>query len=92
MATHVYHLYVIRAQRRDALQQCLSANEIGSLIHYPVPPHLQEAYKKMGFKKGDFPITEELADTCLSLPMWPGMIRDQVCEIATIITAFYGHH
>ena len=91
MATHVYHIYMIRAQRRDALQQYLSSNEIGTLIHYPVPPHLQEAYKKMDFKKGDFPIAEELAGTCLSLPMWPGMTRDHVREIATTITAFYGH-
>ena len=65
-ATHVYHLYVIRTKKRDELRTFLSENGVGTLIHYPVPPHLQKAYQGLGYKKGDFPIAETLADTCLS--------------------------
>ena len=82
-ATHVYHQFVIRCKERDALQQYLSDNGIGTIIHYPVPPHLQEAYKFMGLGKGSFPIAEELAETMLSLPVWPGLTEEEVnytCE------------
>jgi dTDP-4-amino-4,6-dideoxygalactose transaminase len=59
------------------------------LIHYPVPPHLQEAYKELGHKKGDFPIAEEIADTCLSLPLWPGMNEEELHYTVATIKAFY---
>lgn len=88
-ATHVYHLYIIRTQRRDELQAYLNENGIGTLIHYPVPLHLQTAYKDLGFQKGDFPIAEELASTSLSLPIWPGMKRDQINEICDLISSFF---
>ena len=88
-ATHVYHLYVVRSSERDRLQQYLEEKGIGTLIHYPIPPHLQEAYKELGHKKGDFPVAESMADTCLSLPMWPGMTREHVVEVATAIAGFY---
>lgn len=88
-ATHVYHLYVIRTNQRIALQQHLQKNDIGSLIHYPIPPHLQEAYKALGHTKGSFPIAEEIANTCLSLPMWPGMNGEEVAFVAQKIRAFY---
>jgi dTDP-4-amino-4,6-dideoxygalactose transaminase len=88
-ATHVYHLYVIRTGKRDALQEHLSKNGIGTLIHYPIPPHLQKAYQHLGFKKGDFPIAEEIAATCLSLPIWPGMQQADVELIANTIKTFY---
>ena len=91
LATHVYHLYVIRAKDRDTLQNHLTHKGIGSLIHYPVPPHLQGAYKALNYKKGDFPISEEIANTCLSLPMWPGMTKDNVAQVAIAIRAFYEH-
>jgi dTDP-4-amino-4,6-dideoxygalactose transaminase len=81
-ATHVYHLYVIKTKNRDGLQKHLSENGIGTLIHYPIPPHLQKAYQALGFKKGSFPIAEELADNCLSLPIWPGMTLEQVNIVA----------
>jgi len=89
-ATHVYHLYVVRTKYRDALQQYLTQNGIGTLIHYPVPPHLQEAYKNLGFEKGDFPIAEEIAYSSLSLPMWPGMNREMVNIIAKSISNYFG--
>ena len=80
-ADHVYHLYVIRTNDRNKLQLDLNAKGIQTMIHYPVPPHLQKAYKYLGFKKGDFPIAEEIAKTCLSLPVWPGMLTEDLEEI-----------
>lgn len=79
----VWHLFVVRHARRDALQQALTARGVGTLIHYPVPPHLQPAYADLGFKRGAFPITEQIHDTCLSLPMGPHLTDaqvDYVCE------------
>ena len=87
-ATHVYHLYVVHTPQRAALQQHLTAQGIGSMIHYPVPPHLQQAYQGLGFAPGRFPIAEELANTCLSLPMWPGMTEAHVAAVAGAIRAF----
>lgn len=84
-ASHVYHLFVIRSERRDALQQYLHQMEIGTLIHYPIPPHLQEAYKGLGYQSGDFPIAEKLAKTSLSLPIWPGMTEEMVIRICDLI-------
>jgi dTDP-4-amino-4,6-dideoxygalactose transaminase len=88
-ASHVYHQYVIRSKYRDQLQDHLTKREIGTLIHYPVPPHLQEAYKSLKHQKGDFPIAEQIADTCLSLPVWPGLSKDQQEEITTQIRQFF---
>ncbi|GEO03226.1 aminotransferase [Adhaeribacter aerolatus] len=88
-ASHVYHLYVIRTEKRNELQQYLNERGIGTLIHYPVPPHLQEAYINLAFKKGDFPIAEEIANTCLSLPIWPGLKKNDIDRIAAIIKLFY---
>ena len=87
-ATHVYHLYVVRSNRRDELKKYLEENEIGTLIHYPIPPHLQNSYKSLGYKKGDFPIAEDLAQTSLSLPIWPGMRFQDVLKISTLISEF----
>ena len=87
-ATHVYHLYVVHTPRRDALQQHLAAQGIGTLIHYPVPPHRQQAYAGLNMPAGAFPIAEELADTCLSLPLWPGMTEAHVAAVAAAIRSF----
>jgi dTDP-4-amino-4,6-dideoxygalactose transaminase len=88
-ATHVYHLYVIRINERDELQEFLAANGVGTLIHYPVPPHLQKAYAHLGYKKGDFPIAEKIANTCLSLPLWPGMQPEDVEFVKLSIQRYY---
>jgi len=88
-ASHVYHLYVVRAIRRDELQKYLHQQGIGTLIHYPIPPHLQKAYNHLGFKKRDFPVAEEIADTCLSLPIWPGMTNKEVDYISECIQSFF---
>lgn len=77
-AEHVYHLYVVRTKNREKLQKEMHRNGIGTLIHYPIPPHLQKAYKYLGYKKGDFPISEELAETLISLPIWVGMTKSEV--------------
>jgi dTDP-4-amino-4,6-dideoxygalactose transaminase len=87
-ATHVYHLYVVHTPQREALQQHLTAQGIGTLIHYPVPPHRQQAYASLNLPAGTFPIAEELAATCLSLPMWPGMTEEQVAAVAAAVRVF----
>jgi dTDP-4-amino-4,6-dideoxygalactose transaminase len=66
----------------------LHDNGIGTLIHYPIPPHLQEAYRALGYKKGDFPIAEEIAETAVSLPLWPGMSKEEVIEVSNYIKIF----
>jgi len=70
-AGHVWHLFVITHPERDQLKAYLEKKGIDVLIHYPVPPHLSDAYAELGYKAGDFPLTENLADTVLSLPMGP---------------------
>jgi dTDP-4-amino-4,6-dideoxygalactose transaminase len=84
-ADHVYHLYVVRSKYRIELQKFLLENGVQTMIHYPVPPYLQQAYSNLGYKSGDFPIAEEIADTCLSLPIWPGMKNSDVEYIADLI-------
>lgn len=88
-ATHSYHLYVIRTSKRNELQEYLAAGNIGTLIHYPIPPHLQKAYQHLNLRVGSFPIAEELASTSLSLPIWPGMTLENVESICTRINDFY---
>jgi len=88
-ASHVYHLFVIRSAFRDELQKHLSVHGIGTLIHYPVPPHLQKAYTSLGYQKGDFPIAEELSETSLSLPLWPGMQSSEIEHVANAIRQFF---
>ena len=87
--THVYHAYVIRTPHRNALQQHLTQASIGTLIHYPIPPHLQPAYAHLGYTTGSFPVAEEIANTCLSLPLWPGMTREQVEEVSETVRRFF---
>ncbi|MCF1716392.1 DegT/DnrJ/EryC1/StrS family aminotransferase [Flavihumibacter sp. RY-1] len=88
-ATHVYHLYVIRTKYRNKLQKYLSDQGVCTLIHYPIPPHLQNAYSHLNYSKGAFPIAEELADTSLSLPIWPGLNLKQIETISMHIKAFF---
>ena len=81
-ADSVWHLFVVRHPERDALQAYLDRAGIGTLIHYPVPPHLSQAYAEDGWKQDDFPITERLASTVLSLPIGPHL--EQAAQQATI--------
>lgn len=88
-ATSVYHIYAVHTPQRDALQAFLSERGVGSLIHYPLPPHLQDAYADLGWEKGAFPIAEELAATELSLPIFPGISEAQVDYVAEQIRQFF---
>ena len=81
-AEPVWHLFVVRHPKRDALQQKLAAADIGTLIHYPVPPHLSGAYADGRWSRGSFPVTEELSDTVLSLPMGPHLAKEPVGDVA----------
>lgn len=87
-ARHVYHLYVIRHPRRDALMDALKAHGIGTLIHYPVPNHLQAGYRDLGYKAGALPVTEQAAQEILSLPMYVGLHETDVQRVADAVGAF----
>ena len=75
---HVYHLYVIRTARRAGMQAYLAERGISTLIHYPVPVHLQTAYLHLGYAAGSFPVTEQVASEILSLPLYPHLGREEV--------------
>ena len=87
-ADHIYHQYVIRCKRRDELMAYLKDRGISTIIHYPIPPHLSEAYEYLGFKKGDFPVTEACADEVLSIPMFNGITEEEVKYVADVINEF----
>ena len=91
-ATNVYHQYVIRTDKRDELIKYLDEKGIGTIIHYPIPPHLAEAYRYLGHQKGDYPITEHLADTVLSIPMYNGMTDEEQAYVIDAINAFDGRN
>jgi dTDP-4-amino-4,6-dideoxygalactose transaminase len=85
---HVYHLYVVRCPHcahRDELKSYLAERGVGTAIHYPVPIHLQEAYRDLGYRRGDFPVTEACADEILSLPMYPELREDEVRGIGRLV-------
>ena len=80
---HVYHLYVVQADNRDNLRQRLTESGIESGLHYPVPLHLQQAYRFLNYKEGDFPVTERLKDRILSLPIYPGIQEECIERVAS---------
>jgi len=75
--THIWHQFVIRTERRDELAQYLKEKGINTIIHYPVPPHLQEAYAYLGHKVGEYPITEQYANQVLSIPLYNGLTKEE---------------
>lgn len=87
-ATHVWHQFVVRCEERDTLAEYLKEKGIGTIIHYPIPPHLAEAYAYLGYKKGAFPITETYADTVLSLPLYIGMTKEEQDYIIECLNDF----
>jgi len=89
-AQPVWHLYVVRHHGRDALQQHLQAAGVGTLIHYPVPPHLSPAYSELACGPGAFPTTERLANEALSLPMFPTMSEEQLAYVSECMNSFEG--
>ena len=86
--THIYHVFVIRCDRRDELEVYLKEKGIGTVKHYPIPMHLQAAYKDLAIKKGELPIAEKISDTVLSLPMFYGMTDEQVEYVIKVINDF----
>jgi dTDP-4-amino-4,6-dideoxygalactose transaminase len=89
-ADPVWHLFVIRTSRRDELQRHLAAREIGTQIHYPVPPHLSRAYAPAGWKRGAFPLAEKYAGEVLSLPIGPHTTAEQVDFVCANVRGFFG--
>ena len=87
-ADHVWHLFVVRTPDRDRFQSFLQANGIGTQVHYPIPPHLSEAYGYLGYKPGDFPITEHFADTVISLPLYEGMTDEEIDYVVEVINRY----
>jgi len=88
-AQGVYHLYVIRTHRRDALQQFLADAGIATGLHYPLPLHLQKAYAGLGYREGAFPVAEKTAKEILSLPMFPELTSDQIEQVCDRIRHFF---
>jgi len=86
----VWHQFVVRVRDREKFIEYLRSKEIGTIIHYPIPPHLSEAYAYLGFKKGDFPITEDFADTVLSLPLYNGMTDKEQDYVIDMINDYKG--
>jgi dTDP-4-amino-4,6-dideoxygalactose transaminase len=87
-ARHVYHLYVVRTGKRDALQRFLNKRGIGTLIHYPIPIHQQKAFNELGYRRGDLPLTEQYSRKILSLPFFPEIKESEMEEVARGIQHF----
>ena len=86
-AEPVWHLYVVRTPRRAELIRALDKAGIGSLIHYPIPPHLQDAYADLKQGNGSYPLAEKLAESVVSLPMGPHLTPEAVDEVAAAVRA-----
>lgn len=87
-AGHVYHQFVIRCRERQALIEYLKGRGIDTIIHYPVPPHLSQAYSYLGYHKGDFPVTETYADEVLSIPMFNGLTEEEQGRVIDALNQF----
>lgn len=88
--SHVFHLFVIRAEERDGLQEYLSSKGISTGIHYPIPVHLQEAFKDLGYELGHLPKAEAASKEIISLPMFPELKDEAIMHVARSIREFYG--
>ena len=87
-ATQVWHLFVVRCKEREKLKRYLEENDIFTQIHYPIPPHLQECYKDLGYKVGDLPLTEKSAKEILSLPLYNGMTDEELDYVIDVVNKF----
>ncbi len=85
---HIFHLYVVRSRHRNTLARFLADNGVGTVIHYPVPVHLQEAYQDLGYRPGDFPVAETYANQILSLPMFPELSDEALDIVADLVQEF----
>ena len=89
-ADHVFHVFAILCEQRDALQAFLLEQGVKTLCHYPIPPHLQECYAYLGYKAGDYPLSERFARQELSLPIYVGMPMEEVAQVIEAVNAFQG--
>jgi dTDP-4-amino-4,6-dideoxygalactose transaminase len=88
-AESVYHLYVVRHPKRDALRDFLTKRGVGSALHYPLPCHLQKCFAFLGHKPGDLPVAEKAGRECLSLPIYPEMTNAQQDAVAAAIKDYF---
>ena len=86
---HIYNQYVIRVEKRDELREFLSSKDISTEIYYPIPFHKQECFKYLNYKPGDFPVAEQLADTCIALPIYPELTKEQIEYVVSSIAEFF---
>jgi dTDP-4-amino-4,6-dideoxygalactose transaminase len=89
---HVYHLFVIQSSRRDSLRDFLGRRDVQTLVHYPIPAHLQGAYGDLGYARGSLPVTEAAADSVLSLPMYPQIPDRDVLAVISVLSSFFSDH
>lgn len=87
-AEHAYHLYVVRSEHRDALHQHLRTEGVGTLMHYPIPVHLQPAYQNLGYPAGTFPVAEKACNEVLSLPLYPELSFEAMDRVAQAVADF----
>jgi len=84
-AQHSYYMYVIRSQNRDKIQNFLKSNDVATGVHFPIPLHLQPSLKHLGYSRGEFPISEKLADEILSIPCFPELSEDEINHVVSLI-------
>lgn len=89
-AYHVYHVFALRCEKRNAFQEHMLKNGVKTLIHYPIPPHMQQCYAEMEYKEGDFPISEDYAVNEISLPIYVGMPDEEVSQVNEAVNSFRG--
>jgi len=90
-AVSIYNQYTLVCEKRDELMAYLKEKEIGCAVYYPLPLHLQECFSSLGYKKGDLPVAEEMAEKVLSIPIYPELTREQKEYVCKTITNFYCH-
>ena len=88
-AEPVWHLFVVRHAQRDALQKSLNDAGIGTMIHYPIPPHMQVAYSELGYKEGTFPIAEKIRKEVLSLPLGPHLAEKHLNKVLSNVVEYF---
>lgn len=87
-ATTIWHQFVVHSKRRDELMNYLKKHGVGTIIHYPIPPHLSEAYQYLGLKEGDLPVTERFANEVLSIPLYNGMTEEEQTYVIDVMNHF----
>lgn len=87
-STHIYHLFVIRLKNREKFMKYMDESDIGTMIHYPIPPHLSEAYGYLGYKEGDFPLAEAYSNEVVSIPIYNGMKKEEIDYVIEVINNY----